>query len=40
MVEQLDANIKIADAKLKADEKTNTIDKPSWNSSSRKSTNA
>ncbi len=27
MVEQLDANIKIADAKLKADEKTNSIDK-------------
>ena len=27
MVEQLDANIKIADAKLKADEKTNAIDR-------------
>ncbi len=27
MVEQLEANIKIADAKLKADEKTNSIDK-------------
>ena len=27
MVEQLDANIKIADAKLKADEKTNAVDR-------------